>query len=102
VTKLEQLIIILDFNACILCARLFNHLLIFISLDSVTQGRIANNFIIVFMVILILNDGVIKTNVALKLLSFGANNVFVFQVKVFFLFIVYHHHHHVFFTIIVN
>jgi hypothetical protein len=45
------------------------------------------------MVILFLDDGVIKTNVALKFLSFGANNVFVFQVKVSFLFIVYHHHH---------
>lgn len=67
----------------ILC-KLFNQLSILISLECVTQGRIANNFITVIMVILILNGGVTKTNVVLKLLSFGANNVFVYQVNLFF------------------
>jgi hypothetical protein len=35
---------------------------------------------------LILNGGVTKVDVTLKLLSFGINNIYIFQVKVFFFF----------------
>jgi hypothetical protein len=85
----------------ILC-KLFNQLSIFISLERVTQGRIANNFITIIMVILILNGGVTKTNVVLKLLSFGANNVFCFSSQFFFSFLLFTIIIHVLFTIIVN
>jgi hypothetical protein len=37
---------------------------------------------------LILNGGVMKVDVALKLLSFGVDNIYIFQVKVFFSFFV--------------
>jgi hypothetical protein len=35
---------------------------------------------------LIINGGVMKVDVALKLISFGVINIYIFQVKVFFLF----------------
>jgi hypothetical protein len=42
------------------------------------QGKIANNFIAIFIDVLIINGSVPKVDVLLKLLSFGVHGVFVF------------------------
>jgi hypothetical protein len=54
---------------------------IFISLEHVTQSRIVNNFIKVFMNTLIFNGGFMNKGIVSKLLSFGINIICLFQVK---------------------
>jgi len=54
---------------------------ILISLEHVTQSKIINNIMKVIMDIIIFNGGFMNEGIVLKLLSFGINGIYVFQVK---------------------
>jgi hypothetical protein len=47
-------------------------------LEHARQGKIVDNFIAIFIDVLIIDGGVTKVDVVLKLSSFGVNEVFVF------------------------
>jgi len=47
-------------------------------LGDVKQGKIVDNLIAIFIDVLIIDGGVPKVDVVLKLLSFHVDNVFVF------------------------
>jgi hypothetical protein len=68
----------LNFNAWIYYARLESIIDIHFLGDG-RQGKIGNNFIGIFIDVLIIDGGVKNVDVVLNILSFHVDNVFVFK-----------------------